>query len=692
MVTVTVIMRILPMVQYIHRLLDTVRNNRIEIVPIRYDMALLVCLLVAVTILSCSSGEKQDTASATGSYPIHPAALRHVKLTDRFWLPVVQRIQEKTIPYALEKCREEGRFDNFLIAGGQMEGDVKGQMPFDDTDVYKIIEGASMSLISAPNPKLEKQLDNLIEIIGTGQEADGYLTTWRTINPKKPPAPWVPVTDGRRWESLESSHELYNAGHLYEAAYAHYRATGKKNFLEIAYRNADLIAKTFGDGEGQIASVPGHQIIETGLIKLYYASGEEKYLRLARYFLDNRGRPEHHKLNDNYLSAAYSQDHLPVIEQDEVVGHAVRAMYMYAAMTDIAVLMHDEAYGKAVDNLWKNMVEEKIYLTGGIGARHEGEAFGENYELPNLTAYNETCAAIGSVYWNHRLHSRTGRVQYLDVLERTLYNGLLAGLSLDGTHFFYPNPLESDGKYAFNQGALTRKDWFDCSCCPTNLIRFIPSVAGLLYSSSADTLYVNLYAGSEARVPLENTTLEIRQETEYPWSGTVNINVSSTNDVPAVLKLRIPSWARNEVLPGDLYTYLDEKAASPVVSINGEVVEPSLEDGYVVLERNWENDEVRLEFPMTVRKIVADPKVTEDQGKIALEYGPLVYAFEGVDQKEDLDRLRMDPSADFVPKMESGLLGGVVTLSDGNGRAVPYYSWSNRGVDKMKVWMPVNAK
>jgi DUF1680 family protein len=680
------------MVQYSHRLLDTVRNNRFKIVPINLGMTLLACLLVAVTVLSCSSGEKQDMASAIGSYPIHPVDLRDVKLTDRFWLPVVQRIQEKTIPYALEKCREEGRLDNFLIAGGQMEGDVRGQMPFDDTDVYKIIEGAAMSLISAPNPGLEKQLDDLIEIIGTGQEPDGYLTTWRTINPKKPPASWVPVIEGRRWESLESSHELYNAGHLYEAAYAHYVATGKKNFLEIAYRNADLIAKTFGDGEGQIAAVPGHQIIETGLIKLYYASGEEKYLNLARYFLDNRGRPEHHKLNDNYLSAAYSQDHLPVIEQDEVVGHAVRAMYMYAAMTDIAVLMHDEAYGKAVDNLWKNMVGEKIYLTGGIGARHEGEAFGDNYELPNLTAYNETCAAIGSVYWNHRLHCRTGRVQYLDVLERTLYNGLLAGLSLDGTRFFYPNPLESDGAYAFNQGALTRKDWFDCSCCPTNLIRFIPSVAGLLYSSSADTLYVNLYAGSEARVPLENTTLEIRQETEYPWSGKVTINVSSTSDVPAVIKLRIPSWARNEALPGDLYTYLEEKTDSPVVSINDEVVEPTQEDGYVVLKRSWKDDEVKLEFIMAVRKVVADSKVTEDQGEIALEYGPFVYAFEGIDQKEDLDRLRIDTSVDFVPKMENGLLGGVVTLSDGNEKAVPYYSWSNRGAGKMKVWMPVNAK
>jgi DUF1680 family protein len=364
-------------------------------------------------------------------------------------------------------------------------------------------------------------------------------------------------------------------------------------------------------------------------------------------------------------------------------------MYMYSAMTDIAVLMKDAAYEKAADKLWKNMVEKKIYLTGGIGARHEGEAFGENYELPNLTAYNETCAAIGSIYWNHRLHCKTGRVQYLDVMERTLYNGLLAGLSLDGTHFFYPNPLESDGEYAFNQGAYTRKDWFDCSCCPTNLIRFIPSIAGLLYSTSGDTLYVNLYASSEARVSLKNTALEIQQETPYPWSGEVKIRVSSTKDVPAILKLRIPYWARSEVLPGDLYTCLEENANSPIIRINGEEIKPLIKDGYMVLERTWKVDDVSLEFPMMPRKVVADSRVAEDLGKTALEYGPFVYAFESVDQQEDLDRLRIAPSEGFTPKMENELLGGVVTLSSENAKAVPYYTWSNRGIGKMKVWIPL---
>ena len=657
----------------------------------KFGMALLLSLSIAAASLSCSSGKTQ-AESAIKRYPIIPVDLRNVKLTDQFWLPVIRRVQENTIPYALEKCRQEGRLDNFLIAGGEMKGEVKGQMPFDDTDVYKIIEGASMSLISAPNPELERRLDKIVEIIAKGQEADGYLTTWRTINPKKPPASWVKVVEGRRWESLAFSHELYNAGHLYEAAYAHYTATGKKNFLDIAYKNADLIVKTFGDGEGQIAAVPGHQIIETGLIKLYYASGKEKYLTLAKYFLDNRGRPEHHKLNADYLSAAYSQDHKPVIDQDEVVGHAVRAMYMYAAMTDISVLMNDKAYGLAVDKLWQNMVGNKIYLTGGIGAKHEGEAFGANYELPNLTAYNETCAAIGSVCWNHRLHCKTGRVEYIDVMERTLYNGLLAGLSSDGTHFFYPNPLESNGKYAFNQGACSRKDWFDCSCCPTNLIRFLPSVAGLLYSKSSDTVYVNLYAGSEALVPLENTTLKIRQETQYPWSGAVNIHISSTKNVPAVLKLRVPSWVRNEVLPGHLYAYVDEKSDPPRVKINGKPIESAVKDGYLVLERSWKDDKISLEFPMIPRRVVADPQITEDKGKIALEYGPLVYAFEQIDQKTDLEQLYIAASETFSPKMQNDLLGGVITLSSQRSRAVPYYSWSNRGVGKMKVWLPGNKQ
>lgn len=418
--------------------------------------------VITALVIACSQTKKTtesqtkeatDKAILISGYPIEPVAISKVKITDDFWLPIIKRVQKKTIEYAIQKCTEEGRFENFLIAGGVKEGTVKGKMPFDDSDVYKIIEGASNSLISSPDPKLEVLLDSLIAIVKTGQEKDGYLTTWRTINPAKPPADWVKVDKGVRWEYMNMSHEEYNAGHMYEAAAVHFKATGKRNFLDIALKNADLFVKTFGEGNGQILAVPGHQIIETGLVKLYEITGKNDYLKLAKFFLDHRGDPNK---KDNY--GEYGQDHKPVIQQDEAVGHAVRAVYMYAGMTDIAAIYKDKSYRDAVDKLWNNMVEKKIYVTGGIGAKHDGEAFGKNYELPNLTAYNETCAAIGSVYWNNRLFNLTGDVKYNDLLERTMYNAVISGMSLKGTEFFYPNPLESDGKYKFNMEPVRVRD------------------------------------------------------------------------------------------------------------------------------------------------------------------------------------------------------------------------------------------
>ncbi|WP_418498221.1 glycoside hydrolase family 127 protein [Flagellimonas sp.] len=645
---------------------------------------------VLVMVASCKKeaekpSDAEDTIYAESGYPIEPVNIQNVKIKDEFWLPIIQRVQEKTIEYALEKCREEGRFDNFLIAGGKMEGGTKGVMPFDDTDVYKIIEGASNSLISAPNPTLEKLLDSLVTIIEVGQEADGYLTTWRTINPAKPPASWVKVDKGERWESLEASHELYNAGHLYEAAAVHYKATGKRNFLDIAIKNADLMVETFGEGKGKIAAVPGHQIIETGLIQLYQATGKKEYFDLAKYFLDHRGKPEHHE-----LFGAYSQDYLPVVDQDEVVGHAVRAVYMYAAMTDIAAIEKDSAYLKAVNALWNNMVNKKMYITGGIGAKHDGEAFGENYELPNLTAYNETCASIGDVYWNHRLHNLTGDVKYFDVIERTLYNGLISGLSLDGQQFFYPNALESDGVYKFNQGACTRKDWFDCSCCPTNVIRFIPAMPGLIYSKDDNTLFVNLYSANTAKVELNDHKVEVEQETSYPWNGKVKLTVKPEKAGEFTIKLRIPGWARNEVLPGDLYHYASKDEAGNKIFLNGEKLEGGVDKGYFTVTRIWEpGDEVELEFPMSVRKVIADPKVEEDKGKMSLEYGPIVYAVEEIDNKGQFDDIQLTANEEFKVEMQPDLLGGVNTISNDNLTAIPYYAWSNRGVGKMKVWLPV---
>ena len=643
----------------------------------------LVVLNILLTVVSCTSGEKETPSKnqTEKGYQIEPVDIQQIQLTDSFWLPIIERVQEKTIAYALAKCEEEGRIENFLIAGGQMEGTVRGEMPFDDTDVYKIIEGASNSLISAPNKQLENLLDSLISIIKVGQEKDGYLTTWRTINPAEPPATWVKVEEGKRWESLFMSHELYNAGHLYEAAAVHFKATGKRNFLDLALANADLMVQTFGDSPQQIKAVPGHQIIETGLIKLYQLTQKEAYLNLAKYFLDNRGNPENHD-----LFGPYSQDHAPVVEQDEVLGHAVRAMYMYAALTDIAALQQDRSYAQAVSNLWNNMVTKKIYVTGGIGAKHEGEAFGANYELPNLTAYNETCAAIGDVYWNHRLHNLYGDVKYFDVIERTLYNGLISGLSLDGVNFFYPNALESDGVYQFNQGACTRKSWFNCSCCPTNLIRFIPSIPGLIYSKSKEAIYINLYASSKATIDYNGQAIEVEQSTQYPWEGKVAIAVSPQEKMHFTLKLRVPGWSRNEVLPSDLYAYSNESMPQPTLHLNGQKMDASIQDGYFILSRKWDqNDRVEITFPMRVRTVQANEKVAEDRGKLALEYGPLVYAVEGIDNPQ-FEQVRVSSTDQFSVQYET-LLKGVNTIKWDQFKAIPYYAWSNRGIGKMKVWL-----
>ncbi len=645
----------------------------------------LILLVLPIIIFSCT--KPQEKPLKLSDYPIQPVGIRNVKLTDNFWLPVIKTVQDKTIGYALEKCREEGRLDNFLIAGGKMQGETRGQMPFDDTDVYKIIEGASYSLISSPDEKLEAYLDTLISIIKTGQEPDGYLTTWRTINPEKPPAKWV--RPGKRWENLESSHELYNAGHLYEAAVAHYKATGKRNFLDIALKNADLLVNTFGPGKLQ--KIPGHQIVETGLIKLYRVTQNAKYLHLAKYFLDQRGDSTNHKLN-----GPYNQDHMPVTQQEEVVGHAVRAVYMYAGMTDIAAIYRDSAYWNATQKLWENMVFKKMYVTGGIGARHEGEAFGDNYELPNLTAYNETCAAIGDVYWNQRMFMLTGNSKYYDVIEQTLYNGLLSGLSLDGVKFFYPNALESDGKYAFNQGACTRKSWFDCSCCPTNLIRFLPAVPGLIYALHADSLFINLYASNHAEIEINYNAISVSQQTDYPWTGDILIAIKPQKTSTFTIKLRIPDWARNEVLPGDLYAFHNHVSQQPVVKINGEKVSVNIKNGYAAITREWKpDDQIALMLPMEVREVIANEKVSDDRNKMALEYGPLVYCVEDVDNHDQVAKLTLGPDLQWSVQKKDDLLHGVNVITGNDEKttlvAIPYYAWSNRGIGAMKVWLPVKA-
>jgi DUF1680 family protein len=647
----------------------------------------LALLSIAGTL--CFTACKQPSATtAYADYPIQQVNLTHVELTDAFWLPRIQTVQKKTIQYAFGKCDSEGRFENFQTAARVMQGEkgkTRGAMPFDDTDVYKTIEGAAYSLISAPDAALEAYVDSIIAIVALGQEADGYLTTWRTIDPMNPPASWV--EPGERWTGLGMSHELYNSGHLFEAATAHYRATGKRNFLDIAIRNADLLVKVFGDTAKY--EVPGHEIVETGLIKLYHITKNEDYLKLSRKFLDLRGDGAHRELR-----GPYSQDHLPLTQQNEVTGHAVRAVYLYAGMTDIAAIYADTAYRKAIHTLWENMTDKKMYLTGGLGARHEGEAFGDDYELPNLTAYSETCAAIGGVYWDERMFRLTGESRYYDVIERTLYNALIAGISLGGTEFFYPNPLEADGQYAFNQGKKTRQPWFDCSCCPTNLIRFIPYIPSLIYATQGDTAYVNLFASGNADIPVGENTVRIVQETAYPWDGNVNIHVTTTEKSRNLtLKIRIPGWALNEVSPGSLYTYCNEPAEeSYTLLLNGNKVEGERKNGYVELSGKWTgNDRIELSLPMKVRLVKANKQIAGNQGLLALEYGPLVYCAEEADNSR-FDEINLDPQTPYTIEERPDLLDGISVIRGGDATFIPYYAWSNRGEGKMKVWFGANKQ
>jgi DUF1680 family protein len=642
--------------------------------------------LVLCGVILCFSACRQAN-DRQFDYPIQAVNLNHVELTDSFWLPKIRTIQEKTIRYAFDKCTTEGRLENFVTAGEVLRGSTgktRGAMPFDDTDVYKTIEGAVYSLVNTPNPALNAYLDSVIEIVRGGQEPDGYLTTWRTIDPGNPPASWV-KTNGERWNGLGMSHELYNSGHLFEAAAAHHWATGKRNFLDVALKNADLLVKVFGDTANY--EVPGHQIVETGLIKLYQMSGKKEYLHLAKKILDLRGDKLHRRIR-----GAYSQDHLPVTQQSEAVGHAVRAVYMYAGMTDIAALYGDNAYHDAINRLWENMTGKKMYLTGGLGARHDGEAFGDNYELPNLTAYSETCAAIGGVYWNERLFRLTGDAKYYDVLERMLYNAVISGISLGGTEFFYPNPLEADGKYGFNHGgACTREAWFDCSCCPTNLIRFIPYIPNLIYATQKDTVYINLFISNRATIPVGKETVEIVQETAYPWNGNIFIDIKTDKPLPFTLKIRIPSWVRNEIPTGGLYTYADNANEPYRVLLNRQpLADAQSQNGYLEITANWNvGDRIELQFPMTVRQVTASADVRDNAGKTAIEYGPIVYCMEEADNP-DMVQNPVGVTAEYSVEWKAELLGGVNIIrekSNGNEQIlIPYYAWSNRGMGKMKVW------
>lgn len=617
-------------------------------------------------------------------YPIKPVPFTDVKISDNFWALRILINHEVTIPIAFRKAAETGRIDNFLIAGKLKEGGFCSLYPFDDSDVYKNIEAACYSMQLYPDPKLNTYLDSLIGYIAAAQESDGYLYTNRTIDPQNTHE----MAGKQRWEKEEdSSHELYNAGHLYEAAVAHYQATGKRTLLDVAIKNANLIDHLFG--WGKIEKVPGHQEIEIGLVKLFRVTGERKYLELAKFFLDRRGPGGNE----------YNQMHEKVIDQEVAVGHAVRAQYMYAAMVDVAALTGEEAYVKAIDKLWLDVVSGKTYITGGIGSVGSHEGFGEAYDLPDMQAYCETCAAIANAFWNYRMFLLHGESRYFDVFEKVLYNGLLSGVSLTGDQFFYTNPLASMGQYI-------RKSWFGCACCPVNITRFLPSLPGYIYAVNRDNLYVNLFIGSEANIKIQGQEIKLRQSTEYPWEGQVRLQVNIPEPLSFNLMVRIPGWARNEAFPTDLYYFDDEFNEKPKFFVNGKEVKVSQKDGYASIERKWENgDEIIVEFPMMPRRVKSNKLVKANEGRVALQRGPIIYCVEAIDQKlPGVMNLIIDDEAEVHYDYQIGLLSGVGTLTGtikaaseleaGNVslvpqefRAIPYYAWANRDPGEMTVWL-----
>lgn len=653
-------------------------------------MKKIILTTVLLSLLLVAKGQNKD-----GGYPITPVPFTSVKVTDAFWGQRLEANRKVTIPLAFSKCEETGRYENFVKAANPSEEYEVGGFSFDDTDVYKTIEGASYSMQTYPNKALEKYIDSVLVIVAAAQEPDGYLYTSRTMNPKHPHE-WA---GSKRWEKEEDlSHEFYNLGHMIEGAIAHYQATGKRNFLDIAIKYADCVEREIGDAEGKEVKVPGHQIAEMALAKLYLVTGQEKYLNLAKFFLDKRGYTS--------IKQEYSQSHKPVLEQDEAVGHAVRAVYMYSGMADVAALTGDTAYIRAIGDIWDNVVTKKLYLTGGIGARHHGEAFGDNYELPNMTAYNETCAAIGNVYWNHRLFLMHGDAKYYDVLERTLYNGLISGVAIDGGSFFYPNPLQSDGFYKFNQGACHRQPWFGCACCPSNVSRFIPSLPGYIYAVKDNSIYMNLFMGNTSDLQVNGKKVTIKQTTGYPWDGNIHVEVTPQRKQAIALKIRIPGWAQNQVVPSDLYSYADGKEVSYTVRVNGEVVDSQLEKGYFTLNREWKKgDKVDIAFDMAPRTVYAHQKIEADKGRVAFERGPIVYCAEWPDNEAKIPSvlIPLNPDVEVVNNPDMSHYGtqlktsaqsllindkGFLETKDITLTLIPYYAWAHRGVGEMAVWLP----
>ncbi|MCB7069773.1 glycoside hydrolase family 127 protein [Caldibacillus sp. 210928-DFI.2.22] len=632
----------------------------------------------------------------------------NIKITDQFWLNYINLVKTEVIPYQwkalndrLPDTEPSHAIENFRIAAGEKEGKFYG-MVFQDSDVAKWLEAVAYILEDEPNVELEKTADEVIDLIGRSQQPDGYINTYYTI---KEPA--------KRWTNLRDNHELYCAGHLIEAAVAYYKTTGKRRFLDIMCRYADYIYHVFGNGVGQISGYPGHQEIELALLKLYEVTNDVKYLNLSKYFIDQRGKEPHYfdiekekrgeKLPYWYeYGYKYSQSHLPVKEQTEAVGHAVRAVYMYTAMADLAKKTKDEQLKVVCEKLWNNVTQKQMYITAGIGSSEYGESFTFDYDLPNDTSYTETCASVGLVFWGRKMLDLQIDRKYADVMERALYNGTISGMDLDGKKFFYVNPLEvwpKASKLDHNKKHVkpVRQKWFNCACCPPNLARMIGSIGHYVYSNDSSNIFTHLYIGNDSEIVLENQKVHLSQETNYPWTGEVKITVNPELEKEFTIAFRIPGWCDHVV-----------------VKVNGEEInlEGIVKKGYVYLTRIWnKGNTIELSFEMKVKCIRANPKVRENIGKLALQRGPIIYCIEEIDNGENLPSIYLARDSELRAKYEEDLLGGIVTITADAYRlneetwgeelylsqlperkkveikAIPYYAWCNRDPGEMLVWI-----
>ncbi len=631
------------------------------------------------------------TSFAQPKRQFEPVNFSQVTITDQFWKPTLDKVATTTLQACIYQTEvKTPRIRNFeKVARGKNEK--HEGIFYDDSDVFKALEAIAYSLKNHPNPEMEEKADEWIDKIAAAQLPDGYINTYYSL--------------GRldeRWSDM-SMHEDYNGGHLIEAAVAYYQATGKRKLLDLAIKFADHFDSQFGPGKKHW--VTGHQELELALVKLYTTTKDKKYLDLSFWLLEERG----HKYAKGYTwtdwrDTAYAQDVVPVREQKEITGHAVRAMYMYTGAADVAALTGDQGYMDAMKTVWEDVVYRNLYVTGGIGASGSNEGFGTDYDLPNEQAYCETCASVGMVFWNQRMNLLTGDSKFIDVLERSLYNGARDGLSLSGDRFFYGNPLASDGRHS-------RREWFGTACCPANIARLVSSLGDYIYGYSDKGIWVNLFIGSNTTAKIGKAEVPINMETNYPWDGNIKLTVQPKTKTKFAMHLRIPGWAQGEAVPGDLFVFEDKSKTDFTVSLNGKPVVYKLENGYAIIERDWKKgDVIELNLPMDVKRIVSRPEVKQDVERVAIQRGPLVYCVEGVDNNNQAWNLILPENTAFKTSFQKDLLEGVTTIQfdaptiqiSNNGQsvktevrkvtAIPYYAWANRGQNQMQVWLPTKIK